>query len=36
VMGWLRLLSEWVGTDGEVVGTERGRRHAGPSQTVRR
>jgi ubiquinone/menaquinone biosynthesis C-methylase UbiE len=22
VMGWLRLLSEWVGTDGEVVGTD--------------
>ncbi len=21
-MGWLRLLSEWVGTDGEVVGTD--------------
>jgi ubiquinone/menaquinone biosynthesis C-methylase UbiE len=22
VMGWLRLLSEWVGPDGEVVGTD--------------
>jgi len=22
VMGWLRLLSEWVGADGEVVGTD--------------
>lgn len=22
VMGWLRLLSEWVGSDGEVVGTD--------------
>lgn len=22
VMGWLRLLSEWVGFDGEVVGTD--------------
>ena len=22
VMGWLRLLSEWVGQDGEVVGTD--------------
>src|SRR3989337_1094674 len=21
-MGWLRLLSEWVGPDGEVVGTD--------------
>jgi hypothetical protein len=22
VMGWLRLLSEWVGPDGEVMGTD--------------
>ncbi|MGH8975572.1 MAG: class I SAM-dependent methyltransferase, partial [Acidimicrobiia bacterium] len=22
VLGWLRLLSEWVGPDGEVVGTD--------------
>lgn len=22
VMGWLRVLSEWVGADGEVVGTD--------------
>jgi ubiquinone/menaquinone biosynthesis C-methylase UbiE len=22
VMGWLRLLSEWVGSDGAVVGTD--------------
>ncbi len=22
VMGWLRLLSEWAGTEGEVVGTD--------------
>ena len=22
VLGWLRVLSEWVGTDGQVVGTD--------------